>query len=130
MGQSGVELSDSKNYRCGACGVTYSTASAIWKHKINKHIKVKERFLCALWGKEFPREANMESHIPPQTPAKSKNDTAQRRDHEIGDDLLSGGSWAAEKQGELYRLPEQENYPMAIRLDLRDAYGRLSSKNQ
>ena len=85
-------------------------------------------FLRALWGKEFTREANMESHIPLQTPAKSKNETAQRRDQEIGDKLLPGGSRAAEKQGESYRLPEQENYPIAIRLDLRDAYSRLSSK--
>ena len=57
-------------------------------------------FLRALWGKEFTREANMESHIPLQTPAKSKNETAQRRDQEIGDKLLPGGSRAAEKQGD------------------------------
>ena len=73
MGRSWVELIDNKNYRCGSCGVTYSTASAVRKHKINKNIEVKETFLHALWGKEFTREANMESHILLQTPAKRKN---------------------------------------------------------
>ena len=73
MGRSWVELIDNKNYRCGSCGVTYSTALAVRKHKINKHIEVKETFLHALWGKEFTREANMESHILLQTPAKRKN---------------------------------------------------------
>ena len=91
------------------CGVTYSTASAIRKHKINKHIRVKETVLRALWEKESTREANMESHIPPQTPEKSKNDTAQRREQEIGDELLPGGPRATERQAELYRLPKQEN---------------------
>ena len=86
-----MELSDGKNYRCGACGVTHSTTLAGRKHKINKHIEVKKMFLRALGGKEFRREAKMESHSPPQTPAKSKNETAQRRDHEIGDELLPGG---------------------------------------
>ena len=103
MEQSWVELSDSKNYSCGACGITFSTASAVREHKINKHIAVKETFLRALWGKEVRREADMESHIHPQTPAKSKNETAQRRDQEIGDKFLLGGSRAAKKQGELYR---------------------------
>ena len=72
----------------------------------------------------------MESHIPLQTQAHSKNETAQRRDQEIVVELLPGGSGSTEKQGESYRLPEQENYPIAIRIDLRVAYGRLSSKNQ
>ena len=75
-----MELSDSKNCRCGACGVTYPTASAVRKHKIKRHIKVKETFLRALWGKELLREAKMEWHGPLQTPPNSKNETAQRRD--------------------------------------------------
>ena len=57
---------------------------------------MRETFLRALWGKELTREPNMESHVPPQPPVKSKKET----------------------------------YPIAIRLELRDAYGRLSSENQ
>ena len=63
----------------------------------------------------------MESHGPLQTPANSKNETAQRRDQEIGDERLPGGSRAIEKQGESYRLPEQEKYPIAIKINLWDA---------
>ena len=82
-----MELSDSKNYRCGACGVTYPTASAVRKHKIKRHIEVKETFLRALGGREPREEAKMESHGPLQTPAKSKNKSTQRRDQESGDKL-------------------------------------------
>ena len=84
-GQSGVEPIDSKNYRCCACGATYFTTSALRNHKVNKHIEVKETFLRALLGKDFMREADMESHVPPQPPANSKNKIAQRQDQEIGD---------------------------------------------
>ena len=108
-----MELSDNKNYRCGACGVFYPTESAVRKHKIKRHIEVNKTFLRTLWGKKLRREAKMESHGPLQTPANSKNETAQRRDQENGDERLPGGPREGEKQGELYRLPEQENYPNA-----------------
>ena len=71
-GQSAKEPIDSKNYRCGACGATYSTASALRHHKVNKHKEVKETFLRALWGEDSTREAN----VPLQPTAKSKNKIA------------------------------------------------------
>ena len=71
-GQSAEEPIDSKNYRCGACGATYSTESALRHHKVNKHIEVKETFLRALWGKDSTREAN----VPLQPTAESKNKMA------------------------------------------------------
>ena len=75
-----MELSDSKHYRCGACGVTYSTTSA-----------------------------------------KGPGDRGR---------TPSEGLLGSRKARESYRLPEQEKYPIAIKINLRDAYGRLSSENQ
>ena len=121
-GQSAEEPIDSKNYRCGACGATYSTESALRHHKVNKHIEVKETFLCALCGKGFMKKANMESQIPLHTMAKTKNEIARRQDQDIRDGPPPGGSQAAERQGESYRLPEQKIHPIAIKINLRDPY--------
>ena len=41
-----MKHNSSKNYKCGASDATYVTALALRKHKVNKHIEVKEPFLC------------------------------------------------------------------------------------
>merc|ERR1719336_953338 len=59
-----------KNYMCDACDATYFTASALRNHKVNKHMEVKETFLCTFCGKGFTKKANLESHITLHTGEK------------------------------------------------------------
>ena len=62
-------------YMCDACDATYFTASALRNHKVNKHMKVKETFLCTFCGKGFTKKANLESHITLHTGEKRYNCT-------------------------------------------------------
>ena len=39
-------------------------------HKVNKHMEVKEIFLCTFWGKGFKKKANLESHTTLHTREK------------------------------------------------------------
>lgn len=64
-----------KNYMCDACDATYFTASALRNHKVNKHMEVKETFLCTFCGKGFTKKANLESHITLHTGEKRYNCT-------------------------------------------------------
>ena len=59
-----------KNYMCDACDTTCFTASASGNHKVNKHMEVKEIFLCTFWGKGFKKKANLESHTTLHTREK------------------------------------------------------------
>ena len=60
----------------------------------------------------------MEAHIPLHTTAKTKSKIAWMQDQEMGDGPPPWGSKAAERQGELYWIPGQENYPIAAKIDL------------
>ena len=72
-------------FQCDACDATYFTASALRNHKVdivccnqiqisniqvNKHMEVKETFLCTFCGKGFTKKANLESHITLHTGEK------------------------------------------------------------
>jgi len=59
-----------KNYMCDQCDSTYFTASALRNHKVNKHMEVKETFLCTFCGKGFTKKANLDSHITLHTGEK------------------------------------------------------------
>eukprot|EP00092_Neocalanus_flemingeri_P040959 GFUD01044598.1.p1 GENE.GFUD01044598.1~~GFUD01044598.1.p1 ORF type:complete len:860 (+),score=160.26 GFUD01044598.1:257-2836(+) len=62
-----------KNYMCDQCDSTYFTASALRNHKVNKHMEVKETFLCTFCGKGFTKKANLDSHITLHTGEKRYN---------------------------------------------------------
>jgi len=64
-----------KNYMCDQCDSTYFTASALRNHKVNKHMEVKETFLCTFCGKGFTKKANLDSHITLHTGEKRYNCT-------------------------------------------------------
>ena len=56
--------------QCDQCDSTYFTASALRNHKVNKHMEVKETFLCTFCGKGFTKKANLDSHITLHTGEK------------------------------------------------------------
>ena len=49
------------DYVCDQCDAGYFTASALRNHKVNKHMEVKETFLCTFCGKGFTKKPNLDA---------------------------------------------------------------------
>ena len=52
----------SMDYECEICNGTFSTASNLLRHKIQKHSNIVVQYPCEKCGKNFPRKDNCERH--------------------------------------------------------------------